>query len=221
MKGGRRISVIIPAYNEAERIGATLDSLNQSWVDEIIVVNDGSTDNTPEIVGEYPVTLINFEKNYGKGKAVKEGIKASSGDLLLLLDADLGESVGEMEKLLDPVIREEAEVAIAVLPVKGGGLGLVRKLADYGLKFLTGQSMRAPLSGQRVISRSLIDKMETLPQGFGLEIGMDIELIRAGINFKEIECNLKHRVTGRDIKGFIHRSKQFMAILSTIWQMRR
>jgi len=221
MKAQKKITAIIPAYNEEARIGETIVSMRKYWPDEVIVVNDGSTDNTAEVVAKYPVTLLNLTKNCGKGKAVKEGFKISTGDIILLLDADLGRTASKLQKLIDPVLNDEVEVAIAVLPIKGGGLGFVRKLAEYVLRYFTGKKMLAPLSGQRVLTRKVFDDITLLPDDFGLELAMDIALLKANINFLEIKLDLDHHITGHSIKGYLHRSKQFLSILNLYWQMRK
>lgn len=214
MINNESISVIIPAYNEQDRIGLTLENLlSLNLADEIIVINDGSEDNTDKIVRSYPVKLINYKKNQGKGRAVEIGIQQSSGDILAMLDADLVESVVYFRTLLDAVLNNGYEISIGVLPIKGGGLGMVRKLADYTLRKKTCKVMKAPLSGQRVFRRSMLKYFLPLNDDFSLEIGMDLAIIRNNINYIEIECDFQHRVTGKDIKGIIHRSKQFIEIL--------
>ncbi len=220
MKLENSISVIIPAYNESDILGETLGNLNFSWINEIIVVNDGSEDNTLEIAGKYPVKIIDLKNNKGKGRAISEGLKEASGDFIMLLDADLGRTVQEADKLLGPLSSGRAQAVIANLPVKGGGIGLVRNLADFGLKALTGKKLNAPLSGQRVLAREIIDKITPLTPGFGLEIGMDIDLLQQSIAVEEVDCNFNHRVTGQDLSGYIHRAGQFLAILKTLWQKR-
>ena len=142
MINNKRISVIIPAYNEASRIAETLENLNEKWIDEIIVVNDGSTDETAEIIKKYPVRLIDLKKNQGKGRAISEGIRHSTGDILVMVDADLGSSVKEIIKLVTPLLQEGLEVVIGIVPIRGGGRGFVRKVADLGLRFSTGKRMR-------------------------------------------------------------------------------
>ncbi len=215
------ISVIIPAYNEEDIIDETLNKLDQEWIDEIIVINDGSSDNTSILVKKFPVTLLDLAENTGKGNAVTRGIIESRGDILVILDADLGESVSEIEKLLIPLLEDNVDASIAIIPINGGGLGMVRKLATAGLKYMTGKTMTAPLSGQRAFKREVIYKLLPLQDGFGLEMGLNISLIKEKIKFAETECNFKHRITGHDYYGYIHRLKQFSDIVKTMWILKR
>ena len=84
------ISAIIPAYNEENTIAAVINTLKKvSDIQEIIVVSDGSEDKTAQIARERQVTVIELPKNMGKGAAIKTGLDASKGEVLLFLDADL------------------------------------------------------------------------------------------------------------------------------------
>lgn len=115
------ISVIIPAYNEEQRIVPTLrrisEYLKDSWMDyEILIVDDGSTDGTARAVMELSdslpnVNLLRSERNLGKGGAVKKGVLSSRGEFLLISDADLSTPIEEMEKLLQ-FIDEGFDIAI-------------------------------------------------------------------------------------------------------------
>ncbi|HEX7962195.1 MAG TPA: glycosyltransferase, partial [Terriglobales bacterium] len=101
-------SIIIPAYNEAQRIGATLEKIityisQQSWHVELIVVNDGSRDNTVEVVNSYKsrapyLRVVENPGNRGKGYSVRNGMLHASGDLLLFTDADLSAPIYEAKK---------------------------------------------------------------------------------------------------------------------------
>ena len=114
-------SIIIPAYNEAQRIGATLEKIisyvsQQSWQVELIVVNDGSRDNTVEVVNRYKsrapyLRIVENPGNRGKGYSVRNGMLHASGDLLLFTDADLSAPIYEAKKLFD-AIAAGADVAI-------------------------------------------------------------------------------------------------------------
>jgi len=118
-------SIVIPAYNESERLGATLDKVlaylrQQEWDAEVIVVNDGSRDNTAEIVREFArqnprqnptVRLVENPGNRGKGYSVRNGILNSRGDVVLFTDADLSSPIEEMPKLL-AALASGADIAI-------------------------------------------------------------------------------------------------------------
>jgi dolichyl-phosphate beta-glucosyltransferase len=115
------ISVIIPAYNEEQRIVPTVrrisEYLKDNWRDyEIVIVDDGSTDGTAKAVEELSgglpnVSLLRSEKNRGKGSAVKKGVLLSRGELLLISDADLSTPIEEVEKLL-PFMDEGFDIVI-------------------------------------------------------------------------------------------------------------
>src|SRR6056297_3522152 len=106
------VSVIIPAYNEADIIEETLANLDYRWIKEIIVINDGSEDKTLELIKKYIVKIINFRENKGKGRAVEAGLKAARGEVIAIIDADLGESVREISKLIEPIIKKNADIVI-------------------------------------------------------------------------------------------------------------
>jgi glycosyltransferase involved in cell wall biosynthesis len=109
-------SIVIPAYNESQRLGATLDKVlayvrAQRWDAEVIVVNDGSRDNTAEIVRAFAakdpmVRLVENPGNRGKGYSVRNGILSSRGDIVVFSDADLSSPIEEMPKLLEALARE-------------------------------------------------------------------------------------------------------------------
>ena len=125
------ISIIIPAYNEEARIGPTLDRIgeyiNSSGMDyEIIVVDDGSTDNTRAVVSESArricgLRLVENRVNRGKGFSVKNGFLNSSGRLVLFSDADLSTPIEELEKFL-PEVESGANIVIGSRSLKGSNI---------------------------------------------------------------------------------------------------
>ncbi|MCA9385118.1 bifunctional glycosyltransferase family 2/GtrA family protein [Candidatus Dojkabacteria bacterium] len=101
------ISIVIPAYNESHRIGKSITKIlefisnHPDTVEEIIVVDDGSTDNTKEIVSQFSeVVVISYEHNRGKGYALKRGVEAAKGDFIYLCDADLSTPISELPKFI-------------------------------------------------------------------------------------------------------------------------
>ena len=155
------LSCIIPAYNEADRIGAVLEIVSRHpLINEIIVVDDGSADDTSRIAREFiSIQVITKSVNQGKSKAVCDGIRASHGSVLLLLDADLvGLSAEQLTELITPVIEDRADFSISL---RGNALAPWRWLGlDY-------------VSGERVLNRDIfvekLDELDALP-AFGLEV---------------------------------------------------
>lgn len=218
MKKGK-IVAIIPAYNEEDRIKETIEDLKKvDLIDNIVVIDDGSTDSTSSIVENMGIDLIKLNKNRGKGFAIKEAVKRVDYDYLVLADGDLGKTSNEIEKLIYPVLNNEADVAIAKFPrpLKKGGFGFVKRLAKRGVYIHTGKKIDTTLSGQRVYKREVVQKINYIPDRFGVEIAMTVATLREGYSIKEVDVNMRHRETGRDFKDFIHRGKQFFDILKTI-----
>lgn len=213
-----KILAAIPVYNEEDKIGDTIRGLKLiDDLSQIVVINDGSTDKTLDIVKELDVDLINFERNKGKGKALKEVFSNYDYDYICLVDGDLGMSSVEIRKLIRPVVEGECDFTIAEFPrkKKTGGFGLVRSLAKSGIKFYTGKEVDNSLSGQRVYKKSTIDQIKYIPNNFGIEVAMTAQAINLGDSFKNIPVNMSHSYTGKDLKGFVHRGKQFWHILKT------
>lgn len=210
----RRVSAIIPAYNEADRVGETIRN-SLSFADEVIVVDDGSQDATAKVAREAGAKVISLKRNLGKGYAVYAGFLSSRGDIILLLDADLGATAKEAIHLLSPIEKGEADMTIGVIPSGRGGFGLVLGLSRWGIKLLTGVRFSAPISGQRALRREVL---ESFPweQGFGLETALTIYALRQGYRLKEVPVMMEHRRTRRDWRGFLHREKQFVHILSAL-----
>jgi glycosyltransferase involved in cell wall biosynthesis len=219
-----RVSVIIPAYNEADRIAATVTALSVlPEIEEILVVDDGSKDATAESARRAGARVVLIPTNSGKGHALSVGMSSATGDLLLMLDADLGESVGEAGKLLTPILNGSADMTIATFPVipgKGGGFGFVVRLARWGIARSTGQTMAAPLSGQRALRRAVWEKIGGFAPGFGAEVALTIDTLCAGFQVVEVPTTMTHRVTGRDWKAIRHRARQFWAVARVLWSRR-
>lgn len=214
-----KVVAVIPSYNEEENILTTIKSVKKiDLIDEIVIVDDGSTDKTSEIVSKLDVKLIKLKKNSGKGYAIKKAIEEIDYKYLVLLDGDLGKSSYEVNNLIKPVLNNESDVTIARFgkAKKKGGFGLVKNLAKYGVYFYTGEKIDTTLSGQRVYKKEVIDNISYIPNRFGVEVAMTVGTFRNNFKIKEVEVTMSHSETGRDINGFIHRGRQFLDILITL-----
>ncbi|MCC6727963.1 MAG: glycosyltransferase family 2 protein [Chthonomonadales bacterium] len=209
-------SVVVPAYNEAPRVGATVAAiLTIPEVGEILVVDDGSVDDTAEQADAAGATVLRLPNNLGKAGALAIGVPATRGAIVMMLDADLGGSAAGAGLLLGPVASGEADMAIATFPANSGrrgGFGLVVALARWGIRRATGRAMVAPLSGQRAFIREVWDRAGGRATGFGVETAFTIDALRAGFRVVEVPTTMSHRATGRDLTGFRHRARQLAAV---------
>lgn len=215
----KKVVAVIPVYNEEDFIENTINNIKKiELIDEIVVVNDGSTDRTSEIVNKLDVTLINIDKNRGKGYAINKAIKNCEFDYLVLLDGDLGKTSDEAIKIIEPALNNEADVIIARFqkPKKKGGFGLVKKLANRGVYFYTGKDISSTLSGQRVYNKQSVSSIKYIPNRYGVEVAMTVGVLRNGFTIKEVDVEMTHRETERNLEGFIHRGRQFINILITL-----
>lgn len=218
---------LIPAYNEEGSITGTIQSLKDlEPIGQVVVVDDGSTDNTASLSKKAGALVVRLERNVGKGDALNHALSEFASldfGILLLIDADVGETAKEASKLLLPVVRGEADMTIAVFPKQKhkGGFGLVKGLARWVIKAKTGRVMEAPLSGQRALRREVLTALGKFARGFGMEVALTIDALKAGFNVKEVPVDMTHALTGRDIPGFVHRGRQFLSVLSVLLARRR
>ncbi len=209
------LSFVIPAYNEAERIDKTLRTLKQLQINsEIIVIDDGSQDETANIARQYADFVISLQTNQGKGHALQTGWKKAKGVYIACLDADLEESVKEILLLLKPLKEGKADFAISKMKAgKKAGFGLVKKRVQKIVFRETGVRMEAPLSGQRIFHRVWLPiLLKRSYYRFGVEMQMNIDLLQAGARCIEVPTMMTHRELGKNVKGFIHRMKQWVEI---------
>ena len=223
------ISIIIPAYNEENKIKDTLESIKDiKEIDEIIVVDDGSSDKTSEVaksVKSDKINVITQSQNRGKGYALNNVLKEAmkKADIIGFLDGDLGNAASEVEKLITPIINNECDVTIAKFPPakKKGGLGFVKNLAKESVKEMTGVELTSTLSGQRIFKKEVLEIFDEIPFGYGVEVGMTIDILKNNFKIEEVLVNMTHSETGRDLKGFIHRGKQFYHIKKVVRQKKK
>ena len=217
------VVALIPAYNEAERIGATVGAARSiEQVDEVVVVDDASADDTAVRAQQAGARVVRLSANAGKGGALDAGLAALGDelpDVVVLLDGDLGDSALQGGLLLGPVLADQIDMSIARFPRPAGkaGFGLVMGLARWGIRRLGGPfDARAPLSGQRALNRHAIAACTPFAGGYGVEVALTIRALRAGLRLAEVETTMKHAATGRDLTGFLHRGRQFAHVARTL-----
>jgi glycosyltransferase involved in cell wall biosynthesis len=201
-----RIAAIIPTYNEERNVAGVLQALCSSEIlDEIIVVDDGSVDDTLEIVQQYAkndrrLQVIRHERNKGKGQAILTGWGATSATYLLLLDADLHElSSSHILALMTPVLEQRADMTLGLF----WGGHFFTDLSSWGMPFLTGQrGLRAEI---------LSHISQDAAAGYGFEVALTIAANQQGFH--------KHIVP---LKGVWHPPSEFHrgGLNGLIWRFR-
>jgi hypothetical protein len=216
------VAVIIPAFNEADRVGETVAA---AWtlpgVDVVIVASDGSTDDTVRVARQAGARVWQSAANQGKAAAMLAGAgavaeidrrdPADGPRHLLFLDADLGQTAAAACPLIEPVASGAADMTVAAFAnrVKLGGHGFVVRLAGEGIAAATGWRPAQPLNGQRCLTRGAFEAARPLAHGFGVETAMTIDLKRQGLRVVEVEVDMAHRATGTDLAAQRHRARQF------------
>lgn len=200
-------------------VAATVSALvGVDGVGRVVVVDDGSGDDTAERASQAGAEVVRLATNVGKGGAVAAGVASAPGaDVYLFVDADVGDTAAAVSALLAPVAAGEADMAIGVLPAaRGGGFGLVRWVAGRGIRRACGFEAAAPLSGQRAVRAELLDRLALAP-AWGLEVGLTIDAVAAGARVVEVPVAMDHRRTGRSPAGFAHRAAQGAGVVRALW----
>ena len=200
-------AVLVAERDEEERIGATVTALREAFPGaEVVVADDGSRDSTAACARAAGATVLRLGRR-GKGEALTAAEREAPAGTLVLCDADLA---GDLR----PLLAANADVAVARFRTRqGGGFGVAKRVAGALVRALSGYEAREPLSGQRVVSPRARAAVFPLAPGFGCETRMTIDAVRAGLRVQEVELDLAHRSTGRDLAGFAHRGRQLLDIL--------
>jgi len=203
-------TILVAARDEADRIAETITALRRDFPQSGIIVVDGdSTDATAERAEEAGAIVIRFGRR-GKGEALSAAERSASPGPLLLCDADLNGS-------LAPLARGRGDLVVAAFTRRrGGGFGVAKRVARELIRLRTGFVAREPLSGQRRLSARARAAAFPLAPGFGCELRMTIDVLRAGLAVEEVDVDLEHRETGRDLAGFAHRGRQLLDALLAI-----
>lgn len=215
------MNFIIPAYNEENNICNIINEIRKYTQDRIIVIDDFSSDNTfIKIPDEDNIVKVRNMMNRGKGYSIKKGLYYTDGELIALIDGDVKGIVKHIISYQDVI--NNYDCVIFSPPIKSGGIGLLRSFAHRIVLKETGQSIPWCISGMRVIKKSVIEDIKNkLDNRFAFEISMTIELIKKNYNVYNIEVDFDHRLTGRDIRGYYHRGKQFMEICEYYHRLRK
>jgi glycosyltransferase involved in cell wall biosynthesis len=208
------VVAVVPSYREQTIIGDTVTSLRSLGIERVVVVDDASDDLTARNASEAGAVLVVHGRNLGKGSSLNMVLPHLAFDALLLIDGDLGIHASQARLLLEPILSGEADLAIASFGARRrkGGFGLARGLGRRGIEWLVGRTTESPLSGQRAMTGEVYRAVAPFAPGFGMEVAMTVDALRAGFRVIEVATEMSHRETGRDMSGFMHRGRQFADI---------
>ena len=218
------------ARDEADRIQATLAAIRSAFPEgRILLAESGSRDATAALAERAGADVVRTEaRRKGKGRSTTTAARVAlaapgaAEATFLLCDGDLGASAARLLPLVEAVEEGRCDLAVAAFSRKlGGGFGIAVGFARWAIHDLTGVETRAPISGQRALRGSSLELLLPFADGFGMETGMTIDAVRAGLRLEEVEIDLEHRATTRSIGGFAHRARQLLDFVWTYVSRRR
>jgi dolichyl-phosphate beta-glucosyltransferase len=228
------LSIVIPAFNEAARIGASLKKIDEfmrhsSLKYEVIVVDDGSTDETPSIVTQAKIKdlrLIQNPKNQGKGFTVRNGVLAATGDYVLFTDADLSAPIEELTKLIDVAVKERADVVIGSRALDRTYIekhqSRFRELGGIAFNLMVRTFLWLPIQDtqcgfklfHRLRSRPVFERQTTA--GFGFDPELLFLAKRNGLKIREVPVRWSH-AEGSKVRFMQHATVMFLDLLRIRW----
>lgn len=203
-----KVSAIVPAFNEEKNVADVLRVLLSSKdLDQVILVDDGSTDKTSEVGKSLGATVIKLEKNKGKGNAMREGLKATSAQIVVFFDADLiGLSKEHISSLIKPILKDNFSMSVGIRGRLGGLPKVVAKIDPL-----------MAIGGERAMRRSLLEKIpEEFTQGFAVEIALNHYCINNKLPICYVDLLGLDVVTKEKKWGFL---RGFQNRIKMIWQM--
>ncbi len=212
----KNVSIIIPCKNESTSIGSLIDDLIDSAIaDEIIVVDDGSTDKTADILSSKKIKVISHKYSKGNGASIKSGARAAKGDTLVFMDADGQHNVSDIPKLLSE-IENGYDMAVGARDNKSqaGTARLVGNILYNKLaSIITGHKIFDLTSGYRACKRTLfLEFISLLPNGFSYPTTVTMAFFRSGYNVKYIPVKTSKR-EGKSHLSLIKDGLRFLIII--------
>ena len=200
------VSIVIPVFNESKTIFEILKKVNEikDFNKEIIIINDGSTDNTKEIIKKNCSNLyskfITYKENKGKGHACRKGLMQVEGQIVIIQDADLEYDPNDYSKLIEPIIKKKSKIVYGSRVLKGGHRirpksidVFIRLAANHFLTFLSNlfnhQNLTDPHTCYKIFDSSLLKKIKLQEDGFNFCPEITAKFSRIGEKIYEVPIN--------------------------------
>lgn len=218
------ISVVVPVYNEAKSVGLVLSLLSEincsPFSLEIIAVDDGSTDNSADVIAAFPsVKYIRHKENMGKDAALKTGFRHATGKVVVIQDADMEYSPELIPELVRPILLGNADVVFGSrFTGKSKGMSLSHYMGNKLLSLTARVLFEVPITdimtGSKAFSREVVDTFELQESGFEVEVEMTSQSLQNGWRFHEVPIGYTYRTEGVSKIGFLDGAKSLFSLFS-------
>ena len=216
------VSIIIPAFNEAQVIGGLISEIRHLYPDsEIIVIDDGSADQTAEVAGRAGALVYRHPYNIGNGAAIKSGIRAATGDILVFMDGDGQHDPADIQQLLDYL--PEYDMVVGSRSQNGQasfGRALGNTIYNWFASYVTKFSVKDLTSGFRAVKADIARSfVYLLPNTYSYPTTITLGVLRSGNSVKYIPIRVQRRQNGHSSIKFFHDGIRFFMIITRIATM--
>ena len=206
MRRGKRIGVVIPALDEEAAIGRVIDAV-PGWVDEVVVVNNGSTDATASVARAHGARVVH-ENRRGYGVACRAGIDAlDASEVVVFLDGDFSDRPEQMARLVDPIVEDRADFVLGNRVCEERDGHSMTRFQRMGNRLACGlinglwRARYSDLGPFRAIRRSALQSLALRDRNFGWTVEMQIKAVRQGLRVQEVSTSYRHRIGHSKISG--------------------
>ena len=190
------VCILIPTLNEEETIGEVISSFKRQGFDNILIIDGDSTDSTREIAKRAGARVV-IQQGKGKGAAVRQAFELIDSDIIVMIDGDGTYLPTEVQRLIEPIEKGEAEHVIGNRFACGGAFAVLHRLGNWFLNKIFsigyGLELQDILSGYRAFTKEAVKKMTLRKEGFEIEAEMTVESVKRGIKLKEVPISYRKR----------------------------
>ena len=221
----RGTAALIVAHNQARRIAATVRAARAiPGIDLVLVVDDASGDNTQELARKAGAVVVRHSHHRGRTASVETGASVIAmrdepgrpSRAILLLPGALGHHAIGAAPLVPAVTEHVADLAIALTEVSGKSTGTSAKAARRAIERASGWVPAEPLGAIRCLTREALEAAIPMAHGAGLEVGMTIDVLRAGLTVTEVECEIRHKPQGSPGRSAPARATQYRDVMMAV-----